>query len=135
MASERVECGRCGATFDTENDLIAHSIDAHAGEWGSVDGHDRTATDERAADGLDGETADRLLRLLEERATSTETVLVQYGQRFLLIVGLAVLGIAVVLSYLHLADLLGTAAYMFSLGLLFGLSLSYLQAFVQSARR
>lgn len=138
MASDSVECSRCGATFDSEDELVMHSIDTHTGEPVSIDAGDRTdggAATAGSADSLDAETADRMLRLLEDRATSTDTVLVRYGQRFLLVAGLAVLTIALVLSYLHVTDVVGTTVYMFSLGTLFGLTISYLQGFIQSARR
>lgn len=135
MPTESVECSRCGAMFDSENDLMAHSIDTHAGEQSPGMGSEGSAPGEQGIKDLNAEAADRLLRLLEERATSADTVLVRYGQRFLLVAGVAVLGIAVTLSYLHVTGILGIAVYMFSLGTLFGLTIAYLQAYLQSARR
>lgn len=134
MASELVECNRCGATFDTENDLVAHSIDTHAGEL-APRGRDPSGSSEQPVGDLDAETADRLLRVLEERASSADTMLVRYGQRYLLVTGVVVLGIAVGLTYLHVAGVLDVAVYMFSLGTLFGVAMAYLQGYLQSARR
>lgn len=114
---------------------MAHSIDTHVGEPHSTS---RTKTATASSGGfnqLDAETADRLLDKLEERATSGETVLVRYGQRFLISAGVVVLGIVVALTYLYATTMIGIGVYMFSLGTLFGLSISYLQAFLQSARR
>jgi len=140
MGVDPVECSRCGETFDSQDDLIYHSIDAHAGAGADAGGTTR-ATDvdtggaDDAADGIDDETVDRLLEALDEQQSPGESLQVRYGQRFLLAAGTAVLAIVVVLSYLHLVGLLQTTVYLFSLGALFGLALSYLQAFVQAARR
>lgn len=133
MASDSVECSRCGATFESEDELMAHSIDTHVGEPRSAS-RSETSTSSGISQ-LDSETADRLLRKLEERATSGETVHVRYGQRFLITAGVVVLGIVVALTYLYATTMIGIGVYMFSLGTLFGLSISYLQAFLQSVRR
>lgn len=135
MASDSVECSRCGATFESEDELMAHSIDTHVGEPRPAGRDGRDESGVAGIGQLDAGTADRLLRHLEERATNADTVLVRYGQRFLLIAGLAVLAIVVALTYLYATAMIGIAVYMFSLGTLFGLSISYLQAFLQSARR
>lgn len=135
MASDSVECSRCGATFESEDDLMAHSIDTHVGEPRSASQTEASTSTDNGVSQLDTETADRLLQKLEERATSGETVLVRYGQRFLITAGVVVLGIVVALTYLYATTMIGIGVYMFSLGTLFGLSISYLQAFLQSIRR
>lgn len=165
MDGEGAECSRCGATFDTQDELIVHSMDTHAG----IDSEPSSTTDGAAAgsavttrggdmtrgsdftrgggttldgparngaatDDLDDETVERLLAAVEQQAAATGTLRVQYRQRFLAAAGLGVLGIAVGVSYLYLTGVLDTAVYTFALGTLFGLTLTYLQAFLQAIR-
>lgn len=168
MDEEAVECTRCGATFESQDELMVHSIDVHAGveppeadgasdETRATDdatddtpaaaspvaGTDVAATDGRATDQrgdggtavtgeLDPATVDRLTTILEERSASDLTV--NYRQRFLAAASVGILVVALALSYLHLTGVLDTAVYMFALGTLFGLTLSYLQAFLRTLR-
>lgn len=159
MDGAGAECSRCGATFDTQDELIVHSMDTHAGidsePSPATDGaaagstattrggdttHSGTTTPDRAthgatgADGFDDEAVEQLLAAVEQRAAATGTVRVQYRQRFLAAAGLGVLGLAVAVSYLYLTGVVDTAVYTFALGTLFGLTLTYLQAFVQAVR-
>lgn len=127
MAADSVECSRCGETFECQDDLVYHSIDAHAGTT-TVQ---TTAPDDE--DDIDEETVEKLLEALEDRRTAGAPLRVQYGQRFLLVAGLVILGFVLVLSYLQVRGLIETTVYLFSLGALFGIAVSYLQAIVQSA--
>lgn len=133
MAADSVECSRCGETFDSQDDLVYHSIDAHAGTTTMTPPEDPTDGADDAP--IDEETVDLLLDALRERSETSPTLRVRYGQRFLLAAGLVILGIVLVLSYLQLRGLIETTVYLFSLGALFGIAISYLQAFVQSALR
>lgn len=128
MAADSVECSRCGETFECQDDLVYHSIDAHAGTTTTV--RTTPADDE---DDIDEETVEKLLEALEDRRTAGAPLRVQYGQRFLLVAGLVILGFVLVLSYLQVRGLIETTVYLFSLGALFGIAVSYLQAIVQSA--
>lgn len=144
MDDDGVACSRCGAAFETQDELIVHSIDSHAG-LGSDGGPSTTQAsagargdggqrNQPSAGELDPETVERLARAFEERSVLPENLTVRYRQRFLAGASVAILGVALALSYLHLTQALDTAVYMFSLGTLFGLTLSYLQAFLQSIR-
>ncbi len=131
MAADPVECSRCGETFEDQDDLVYHSIDVHAGT--PTTGRPPEEPDEDAE--IDDETVERLMRALEERSDGGPSLRVRYGQRFLLGAGLVILAIVLVLSYLQLQGLIETTVYLFSLGALFGIAVSYLQAFVQSTWR
>lgn len=133
MAADRVECSRCGETFEDQDQLVYHSIDVHAGTTTSVTGTTDRAYD--APDDIDEETVDRLLAALEERSQTAPSLRVRYGQRFLLAAAVGILTIVLVLSYLQLQGIIQTTVYLFSVGTLFGIALTYLQALVQSARR
>lgn len=125
-----VECSRCGETFESQDDLVYHSIDAHAGTT-TTGG---TAQEDDAEE-IDEETVAALLTALDERTAAGTGLRVRYGQRFLLAAGTVILGIVLVLSYLRLRGFVEPTVYLFSLGVLFGIALSYLQAFVQAALR
>ncbi|WP_255198149.1 hypothetical protein [Halorarius litoreus] len=154
MDGEGAECSRCGATFDTQDELIVHSMDTHAGVdsgaatdegdaangngdllrgGGSAQRSERPRGDP-APDEIDDEAVERLLAAVEQQAAATGTLRIQYRQRFLAAAGLGVLGLAVAVSYLHFTGVVDTAVYTFALGTLFGLTLTYLQAFVQAVR-
>lgn len=133
MAADRVECSRCGETFEDQDQLVYHSIDVHAGTTTSVSGTTDPSVDDH--DDIDEETVERLLAALEERGAARPSVRVRYGQRFLLTAAVGILTIVLVLSYLQLQGAIQTTVYLFSVGMLFGIALTYLQALVQSARQ
>lgn len=136
--SDPIQCTRCSASFDNEDELMLHSIEQHTNEPISPSDqqtaqHSTTVSPD--SDDLDPAVADRVLELLEERARASDSVFVQYGQTYLVVASLSVVAIVAILSYLFINNLIGVGVYMFSLGVLFGLAVSYLQGFVQSTWR
>lgn len=149
MQEEGVECSRCGATFASQDDLMVHSIDTHAGidppseprqphtgngespspSQGGAD--DATPTGDRSDD-LDPETVEQLTAALTEQ--SAPAVTAGYRQRFIAVASVAILAVALALTYLHFSGILDRAVFTFALGTLFGLTLSYLQVFLRTVR-
>ena len=151
MQEERVECSRCGATFASQDDLMVHSIDTHAGVRSPADsssgradrdaahaenGETAPATDTAEAPAttgdLDPETVEQLTAALAAR--SSPAVTAGYRQRFIAVASVAILAVALVLTYLHFTGVLDRAVFTFALGTLFGLTLSYLQVFLRTVR-
>lgn len=139
MSQDRVECSRCQETFATQDELIVHSIDAHTGEpvaaspGGGAAEDGRTAANGAQPAELDDQTITQLRRVLETRSTGTGTLQALYGQRFIAVVALVILVLALALTGLHAAGIVQTEVFTFALGTLFGLTLAYLHAFVQAA--
>ena len=147
MQEEGVECSRCGATFASQDDLMVHSIDTHSGidrpseprqpHTGNGDplsrggADDATPTGTRSGD-LDPETVEQLTAALTEQ--SAPAVTAGYRQRFLAVASVAILAVALALSYLHFSGVLDRAVFTFALGTLFGLTLSYLQVVLRTVR-
>jgi hypothetical protein len=146
MQEERVECSRCGATFASQDDLMVHSIDTHAGVRSPAESkpapadpdeaHAGNGSGEATATGtagdLDPETVEQLTAALEAR--SAPAVTAGYRQRFIAVASVAILAVALVLTYLHFTGVLDRAVFTFALGTLFGLTLSYLQVFLRTVR-
>lgn len=137
MSQDRVECSRCRETFATQDELIVHSIDVHAGEPAAGAGTGGGGDGRVAATGfdpgyLDEQTAAQLRRVLETRSAGTGTLQALYDQRFIGGVAGAILVLALALTALHAAGVVQTAVFTFALGTLFGLTLAYLHAFVQA---
>lgn len=137
MSQDRVECSRCRETFASQDELIVHSIDAHAGEpAGSPDGGGIGSGGGAAgfeSSGLDEQTTAQLRRVLETRSAGTGTMQALYGQRFIAGVAGVILVLALALTGLHAIGVVQTTVFTFALGTLFGLTLAYLHAFVQAA--
>lgn len=140
MSQDRATCSRCQETFATQDELIVHSIEVHAGDAatrsaGASDGNGGAAASGAEPVVLDGQTTAQLRRILETRESGSGTLQALYGQRFIAAAVGAITALALALTALHAAGVVETPVYTFALGTLFGLTLAYLHAFVQAALR
>lgn len=139
MADGRVECSRCGETFATQDELIVHSIESHvdesSGERATDPGGEPGAPTEDASGeaAVNEQTLSQLRRVVDVQTPGEAPLQALYGQRFLLVAVAAILAIALVLTVVHAFGLVATGVFTFALGTLFGLTLAYFHAFVQSA--
>lgn len=150
MADDGVECSRCGETFATQDDLIVHSIESHVDEspvapTTEPDGEPGAPAEATATDGattdtattdepvLDDQTLAQLQRVIDSQTPGEAPLQALYGQRFIVVAVAAILAIALVLTGVHAVGLVPTEVFTFALGTLFGLTLAYFHAFVQSA--
>lgn len=137
MTPDNVECSKCGAVLESEDELMVHSIENHTPGMANSGGTDRggSQSNQSTTEDLSPEMADKVLRILEQRAETSDTLLVRYGRTYLLVTATVVIATVGLITLLLVSDILSLSVYMFMLGVFFGIILSYVQGLLQAVRR